>query len=94
MSFSYTISCLWCKTHLSFNSHVSPPLLEVFTVDGKLFAIPNTAAPSVYVFNADLFDQSGLSYPSDLYRQDAWTWSAFREMARSLRSKRLTVAIS
>ena len=68
-------------------SRIAPPLLEVFTVDGKLFAIPNTAAPSVYVFNADLFDQSGLSYPSDLYRQDAWTWSAFREMAKKLTVK-------
>jgi multiple sugar transport system substrate-binding protein len=68
-------------------SRLAPPLLEVFTVDGKLFAVPNTAAPSVYVFNADLFDRAGLSYPSDLYRQDAWTWAAFRDMAKKLTVK-------
>ena len=59
-------------------NRIAPPILDTYTVDGKLFAIPSLANPSVYVFNTDLFEQAGLGYPTELYRRDAWTWDAFR----------------
>jgi len=68
-------------------NRIAPPILDTYTVDGKLFAIPSLANPSVYVFNTDLFEQAGLGYPTELYRRDAWTWDAFREMARKLTRK-------
>ncbi len=66
---------------------LAPPILDTYMVDGKLFAAPNLANPSVYVFNTDLFDQAGLGYPTELYRKDAWTWSAFRDIAKKLTRK-------
>jgi len=68
-------------------NRIAPPILDTYTVDGKLFAIPSLANPSVYVFNTDLFDHAGLGYPTELYRRDAWTWDAFRDIARKLTRK-------
>ena len=67
--------------------YVAQPMLDVFTIDGKLFAAPATANPTAYVFNADLFERSGLVSPYDLYMDDEWTWDAFRQAARKLTRK-------
>lgn len=66
---------------------VARPLLDIYTVDGKLFAAPIVANPSAYFFNEGLFGQAALPSPIDLYRRDAWTWSAFRDAARKLTRK-------
>jgi ABC-type glycerol-3-phosphate transport system substrate-binding protein len=63
---------------------LAPPIVDVYTVGGKIYALPITANPSVYAYNMDLFDHAGLPYPYDLYRKDAWTWDAFRDMARKI----------
>jgi multiple sugar transport system substrate-binding protein len=60
------------------------PMLNTYTVDGKLFAAPILANPSVYVYNTELFDLAGLAHPIDYYRKGNWTWSAFRDMARKI----------
>ena len=85
--FLYDLAPLVQQTPSIQLNRIAPPILEVFTVDGKLFAIPSLANPSVYVFNTDLFEHAGLSYPTELYRRDAWTWDAFRDMARKLTRK-------
>lgn len=64
--------------------HVARPMIDVFTVDGKLFAAPIWANPTAYVYSVGLFDQSGLASPYALYVDGAWTWEAFREAARKL----------
>ncbi len=63
---------------------LAPPIVDVYTVDGKIYALPTVANPSVYVYHMDLFDHAGLAYPYDLYRKDAWNWDAFRDMARKI----------
>ena len=42
---------------------LAPPILDVYTVDGKVYALPTSANPSVYVYNIDLLDNAGLAYP-------------------------------
>lgn len=63
---------------------IPQPVVDVFTVDGKLFAVPVMANPAAYAFNADLFSQSGLTSPHALYVEDDWTWDNFRDAARKL----------
>lgn len=57
-----------------------PSILDRFTVDGKIFAIPRDVAPFACVFyNKKLFDEAGLAYPSD-----EWTWDDLLRSARAL----------
>jgi multiple sugar transport system substrate-binding protein len=57
-----------------------PGLIEAFTRDGKLLALPTGVNPFVLYYNQDLFDQNGLSYPTtDL------TWDDFKTLAMQLR---------
>lgn len=43
-----------------------PEIIERFTVDGKLYAMPRDTAPFACVYyNKKLFDEAGLKYPTD-----------------------------
>jgi multiple sugar transport system substrate-binding protein len=65
------------------NPDFFPRILNRFTVDGKLLAIPRDVAPFACVFyNKDLFDQAQLPYPND-----DWTWDDLLRMARALTKK-------
>ncbi|MDD5217716.1 MAG: sugar ABC transporter substrate-binding protein [Candidatus Omnitrophica bacterium] len=58
-------------------------IMDRFTVDGKILAIPRDVAPFACVFyNKKLFDEAGLSYP-----QDDWTWDDMLGAARALTKK-------
>lgn len=60
-----------------------PTILDRFTVDGKVLALPRDVAPFACVFyNKQLFDEAGLPYPSD-----DWTWDDMLRMARTLTKK-------
>ena len=60
-----------------------PQIVDRFTVEGKLYAIPRDVAPFACVFyNKDLFDQAGLPYPTD-----DWTWDDLLRFARALTKK-------
>jgi len=60
-----------------------PTILNRFTVDGKIYAIPRDVAPFACVFyNKKLFDQAGLAYPTD-----DWTWDDMLRLARALTKK-------
>lgn len=60
-----------------------PTILDRFTVDGKLFAVPRDVAPFACVFyNKKLFDEASLSYPND-----NWTWDDLLRYARVLTKK-------
>ncbi|MBI4116070.1 MAG: sugar ABC transporter substrate-binding protein [Candidatus Omnitrophica bacterium] len=60
-----------------------PQIVDRFTVDGKLYAIPRDVAPFACVFyNKDLFDQAGIPYPTD-----DWTWDDLLSTARALTKK-------
>ena len=67
-----------------------PRILERFTVDEKLFAIPRDVAPFACVFyNKKLFDEAGLAYPTD-----DWTWEDLLRISRTLTKKDETGRIS
>lgn len=57
-----------------------PQLIDRFTVDGKLLAIPRDTAPFACVFyNKDIFDKAGIAYP-----KDDWTLDEMLETAKKL----------
>jgi len=48
-----------------------PEIINRFTVNGKLYAIPRDTAPFACVYyNKKLFDEAGLSYPKDDWNMD------------------------
>ncbi|MBI3314130.1 MAG: sugar ABC transporter substrate-binding protein [Candidatus Omnitrophica bacterium] len=60
-----------------------PTILDRFSVNGKLMAVPRDVAPFACVFyNKKLFDEVGLEYPND-----NWTWDDLLRMARALTKK-------
>ena len=59
------------------------PIIDRFTVNGQVLAIPRDVAPFACVFyNKDLFDQAGLPYPTD-----DWTWDDMLNLAKKLTKK-------
>lgn len=60
-----------------------PEILNRFTVNGNIYAIPRDVAPFACVFyNKDLFDEAGVPYPSD-----DWNWNDLLEKAKVLTKK-------
>lgn len=60
-----------------------PQIVDRFTVKGNLYAVPRDVAPFACVFyNKELFDQAGISYPTD-----DWTWDDLLAKARALTKK-------
>ncbi len=60
-----------------------PTILDRFTVNGKLYALPRDVAPFACVFyNKDLFDKEGIAYPTE-----NWTWEDLLRIAQRLTKK-------
>jgi multiple sugar transport system substrate-binding protein len=57
-----------------------PAALQVFTIDGEIWAIPFGANPVVMYYNQDLFDQYDVPYPVK-----GWTWDDFLSAALAIR---------
>ncbi len=62
-----------------------PQVMQHLTVsldDGDaLWGLPRDVSAFAIYYNADLFDEAGLDYPSD---QDSWDWDALLESAREI----------
>ena len=56
-----------------------PHILEAFTWQGQVWAVPADIDSWVLYYNKDLFDQAGVPYP-----QPEWTWNDFLEKAALL----------
>lgn len=60
-------------------STYQPGLLEVFSYDGNVYGFARDNDTNVLYYNADLFDQAGLAYPSA-----DWNWDDLRSAALAL----------
>ena len=60
-------------------SPIAPALLEAFTYEGSLYAIPKDFDTVGLWYNKALFDAAGVAYPDD-----TWTWETLRENAKKL----------
>ena len=57
-----------------------PGTVELYTKEGKIWAVPAGVDVMVMFYNQDLFDQYGVPYP-----RLGWTWDDFLETASALR---------
>jgi multiple sugar transport system substrate-binding protein len=60
-------------------SPIAPALLEAFTYDGSLYAMPKDFDTVGLWYNKAMFDAAGVAYPDD-----SWTWQTLREAAIKL----------
>lgn len=56
-----------------------PDMLRIFMLDGQLYGFPRDNDTTVLYYNADLFDEAGVEYPSA-----EWDWADLREAAKAL----------
>ena len=56
-----------------------PSLLEAYQTDGTQYALPSSFSNVVLYYNAELFDEAGLEYPTA-----DWTWEDEQEAAEAL----------
>ena len=55
--------------------------LNAVSSDGKLYAVPESFSTCVMFYNKALFDQAGVSYPTD-----DWTWADAQAAAEKIRA--------
>lgn len=61
-----------------------PVVLNVFKLNGEVWAIPPCLHPAGVWINATLFDEAGVAYPPVDWKDKSWTWEAMIETARKL----------
>lgn len=54
-------------------------LIDAYATDGKQYALPSSFSDVVLYYNADLFDEAGVDYPTA-----DWTWADEKEAAEKL----------
>lgn len=60
-------------------SNYYPDAVELYSYDGKNYAIPKDHDVNVLLYNKALFDQYGYDYPDE-----TWTWDTFYEVASGI----------
>jgi multiple sugar transport system substrate-binding protein len=63
-------------------SNYPKDLIEGYSYNGKVCAIPEQYDTIALVYNKEMFDKAGVEYPDD-----TWTWDTLRENARKLTIK-------
>lgn len=54
-------------------------LVDTYSTDGKLWAVPDRSGAAALYYNKDLFDAAGVAYPDE-----TWDWDAMREASKKL----------
>lgn len=62
----------------------SESLVNQYIVDGNLMAMPFTANPLAWFYNASLFEEAGLPTPLELYNNGEWTVDKMMECAQAI----------
>ncbi|MED4206355.1 sugar ABC transporter substrate-binding protein [Neobacillus mesonae] len=57
-------------------------LIDLYTVDGKVYGIPKDYDTTGLWYNKKIFDESGVSYPDE-----TWDWNKLKEAAKKLTNK-------
>ena len=67
--------------YLSGDAPYYPRALEAFQYEGQQLALPETFSTVLLFYNADLFDQAGIEYPTA-----EWTWADATAAAESIKA--------
>lgn len=60
---------------------INPTALSAFNMDGKQYGLPGSFSNVVLIYNKELFDQAGVSYPTI-----DWTWEDASAAAKAIRA--------
>lgn len=69
------------KSDLKVHDNFPAPLVDGYTVGGKLYAIPKDFDTNAVFYNKEIFDKAGVAYPTD-----NWTFEDFRKKCEDLKA--------
>ncbi len=69
------------KSDLKVHENFPAPLVEGYTIDGKLYGIPKDFDTNAVFYNKEIFDKAGVAYP-----QEGWTFEDFRKTCEDLKA--------
>lgn len=72
------------KSDLKVHDNFPAPLVDGYTVDGKLYGIPKDFDTNAVFYNKEIFDKAGVEYP-----QDGWTFEEFKATAEKIKAANL-----
>ncbi len=78
---SYALKGVLADLSGADTSNFNETALSAFNVEGTQYGLPGNFSNVVLIYNKDLFDQAGVSYPTD-----DWTWEDVQEAAEKIRS--------
>jgi multiple sugar transport system substrate-binding protein len=61
-----------------------PEVLDIYTLEGKVYGLPMLTTGSFIYYNKDLFDAQGVEYPPTDWDDTSWTYDAFVDMCGRL----------
>lgn len=65
----------------------SPGAMGLWEKENKVYGVPFSTSPFIIIYNKTLFEQAGISTPSELAASGQWTWEKFREVSKELKDK-------
>lgn len=71
-------------TSLDVNTNFPKALVDGYTIDGKLYAVPKDFDTNALFYNKEIFDKAGVAYPTD-----DWTFEDMRKAAEDLKAANL-----
>lgn len=66
-------------------SDFSPKLLELWSKNKNIYAVPFSSSPFFLLYNEDLFKAAGIPTPAELAAQGQWNWENFRKSAAAVK---------
>lgn len=72
------------KSDPNVTDGIKSELLDLYTVDGKLYGIPMQSIGSFLFYNKELFDKEGVEYPPVDWDDKSWDWDKFIKVASEL----------
>lgn len=69
------------ESDLKVHDNFPAPLVDGYTVEGKLYGIPKDFDTNAVFYNKEIFDQAGVAYPTD-----GWTFEDFRKTCEDLQA--------
>ncbi|MEH7609756.1 ABC transporter substrate-binding protein [Gottfriedia acidiceleris] len=75
------LSDLASKDNYSLDNYPKS-LVNLYTVDGKLYGIPKDFDITGFWYNKKIFDEAGIPYPDN-----TWDWNKLKEVAKKLTNK-------
>lgn len=69
------------KSDLKIHDNFPAPLVDGYTVNGKLYGIPKDFDTNAVFYNKEIFDKANVAYP-----QDGWTFEEFVQTCEALQA--------